>query len=36
MIGARKTIDPQNWFWQTVLQSTHQPASMSNDESAGC
>jgi len=30
MIGARKTIDPQGWFWQTVLQATHQPASMVN------
>jgi 6-phosphofructokinase 1 len=30
MIGARKVIDPQSWFWQTVLQSTHQPASMLN------
>ncbi len=28
MIGARKTIDPQSWFWQTVLQATHQPADM--------
>jgi 6-phosphofructokinase 1 len=30
LIGARKVIDPQSWFWQTVLQSTHQPASMLN------
>jgi 6-phosphofructokinase 1 len=30
MIGARKTIDPQSWFWQTVLQTTHQPAYMVN------
>ncbi len=30
MIGERKTIDPQSWFWQTVLQATHQPASMEN------
>ncbi len=30
MIGARKTIDPQSWFWQTVLQATHQPANMVN------
>ncbi len=30
MIGKRKTIDPQSWFWQTVLQATHQPASMVN------
>jgi len=30
MIGARKTIDPQSWFWQTILQATHQPADMRN------
>jgi len=30
LIGARKTIDPQSWFWQTVLQATHQPANMVN------
>jgi 6-phosphofructokinase 1 len=30
MIGDRKTIDPNGWFWQTVLQSTHQPSSMVN------
>ncbi len=30
MIGARKTIDPLSWFWQTVLQATHQPANMVN------
>jgi 6-phosphofructokinase 1 len=30
MIGARKTIDPQSWFWQTVLQATHQPSDMRN------
>ena len=30
MIGARKTIDPQSWFWQTILQATHQPANMVN------
>lgn len=28
LIGERKTIDPQSWFWQTVLQATHQPAEM--------
>ena len=28
LIGERKTIDPQSWFWQTVLQATHQPANM--------
>ncbi len=30
LIGERKVIDPQSWFWQTVLQSTHQPANMLN------
>jgi len=30
LIGERKTIDPQSWFWQTVLQATHQPADMTN------
>ncbi len=30
MIGERKVIDPQSWFWQTVLQATHQPADMRN------
>jgi hypothetical protein len=30
MIGARKTIDPQSWFWQTVLQATHQAGNMLN------
>jgi len=30
LIGARKTIDPKSWFWQTVLQATHQPANMMN------
>ena len=30
LIGARKTIDPQSWFWQTVLQATHQPGHMLN------
>ncbi len=34
MIGPRKTIDPQSWFWQTVLQSTHQPSQMVNSPSA--
>ncbi|MEN7972373.1 MAG: ATP-dependent 6-phosphofructokinase [Verrucomicrobiota bacterium] len=28
MTGERKTINPQSWFWQTVLQATHQPADM--------
>ncbi len=28
LIGERKIIDPQSWFWQTVLQATHQPAEM--------
>jgi 6-phosphofructokinase 1 len=31
LIGERKVIEPQSWFWQTVLQSTHQPACMVND-----
>jgi 6-phosphofructokinase 1 len=31
LIGDRKTIDPQSWFWQTVLQTTRQPANMKND-----
>lgn len=31
MIGARKTIDPESWFWQTILQATNQPARMVND-----
>ena len=31
LIGARKTIDPKSWFWQTVLQATHQPLKMVND-----
>ena len=30
LVGARKTIDPQSWYWQTVLQATHQPISMVN------
>ncbi len=30
LIGARKTLDPKSWFWQTVLQATHQPAIMMN------
>ena len=32
MIGKRKMIDPQSWFWQTILQATHQAACMSNEE----
>jgi 6-phosphofructokinase 1 len=31
MVGDRKTIDPKSWFWQTVIQATHQPAKMMND-----
>jgi 6-phosphofructokinase 1 len=31
MIGERKTIDPQSWFWQTIVQATHQPANMCNE-----
>ena len=30
LIGERKVIDPQGWFWQTVLQATHQPSDMVN------
>jgi 6-phosphofructokinase 1 len=30
LIGERKTIDPQSWFWQTVLQASHQPTHMLN------
>ena len=30
LIGARKNIEPQSWFWQTILQATHQPATMEN------
>lgn len=30
MIGDRKTIEPNGWFWQTILQATHQPSSMVN------
>ncbi len=30
MISDRKVIDSQSWFWQTVLQATHQPANMVN------
>ncbi|QBG48972.1 ATP-dependent 6-phosphofructokinase [Verrucomicrobia bacterium S94] len=30
MIGERKFIDPKGWFWQTVLQATHQPTNMCN------
>lgn len=30
LIGKRKIINPQSWFWQTVLQATHQPADMRN------
>ncbi|MBT8045943.1 MAG: ATP-dependent 6-phosphofructokinase, partial [Pontiella sp.] len=33
LIGPRKTIDPQSWFWQTVLQATHQPSQMVNKPS---
>jgi len=28
MIGKRKQIDPNDWYWQSVLQATHQPAYM--------
>ncbi|QHI69207.1 ATP-dependent 6-phosphofructokinase [Tichowtungia aerotolerans] len=30
LIGERKVIDPQSWFWQTVLQATHQAGNMLN------
>ncbi|MCF7847967.1 MAG: ATP-dependent 6-phosphofructokinase, partial [Kiritimatiellales bacterium] len=30
MIGTRKVINPQSWFWQTILQATHQPSDMKN------
>jgi len=30
MIGDRKLIDPNGWFWQTVVQSTHQPMKLTN------
>ena len=30
MIGGGKSIDPDGWQWQTVLQATHHPASMTN------
>ncbi|MDZ8118915.1 ATP-dependent 6-phosphofructokinase [Pontiella agarivorans] len=30
MIGDRKSIEPRGWFWQTVLQATHQPTNMMN------
>lgn len=31
MIGERKLVNPDRWVWQTVLQSTRQPASMVNE-----
>ena len=31
MTRERKTIEPERWFWQTVLQTTRQPACMVND-----
>jgi 6-phosphofructokinase 1 len=31
LIGGRKAIDSQSWFWQTILQATHQAADMKND-----
>jgi 6-phosphofructokinase 1 len=30
LTGERKVIDPQSWFWQTILQATHQPSNMTN------
>ena len=32
-ISGRKTIDPNSWFWQSVLQATHQPAEMTDRSS---
>jgi len=32
MIGERKQIDPERWYWQTVLQATRQPADMRSGE----
>jgi 6-phosphofructokinase 1 len=32
LIGKRKQIDPHDWYWQTVLQATHQPANMVNPD----
>lgn len=32
MIGQRKTVDPDGWIWQSVLQSTHQPPDMINHD----
>ena len=31
MIGKRKLVDPHGWVWQTVLQTTRQPACMLNE-----
>lgn len=31
MIGERKQVLPDGWVWQTVIQSTRQPASMINE-----
>ncbi len=30
MISGGKTVDPNGWLWQTVLQSVHQPTHMCN------
>ncbi len=32
MIGERKFVDSNQWVWQTVLQTTRQPASMLNEK----
>ncbi|MFA5688692.1 MAG: ATP-dependent 6-phosphofructokinase [Kiritimatiellales bacterium] len=32
MISARKLVDPHGWVWQGVLQTTRQPACMTNEE----
>lgn len=31
LISARKLVDPHGWIWQSVLQSTRQPAHMVNE-----
>ena len=32
IIGDRKLVEPDRWIWQTVLQTTRQPADMKNGE----
>jgi len=31
LLGKRKKINPNSWFWQTVLQATHQSSNMKNN-----